>query len=431
MSAPSALDGAPPFARDRLVHGYVVASAVSRAGDAFWTVALAWTAVELASPAVAGLVVAAGTVPRALVLLYGGVVADRCDALRVMRVTNAVRAGVLLGVGLVDLLGTAPIPLLVVVAVTFGVADALYDPCAATVPRQLVRRDDLPAYAGLSQTAQRIGTMLGAALGGVVVGVGGLGASAAVDAATFLAMGAYLLLLRPRYPLARDPSGSVLAGLRAGFQHLRDEPTVRSLVLALSGLNLVVGPALALGVALRASEAGWGAHLLGVAEAVVALSAAAGSLILARRQPVRLAVWGFGLLVVQGAAVVALGVGGRGVLIGACAVIGITAGAASVALGGLFLAVVHESYVGRMASILALGDDVLIPAAMAGFGGLAAASPTPVPFAVYGGAMVVVMVLFLARPGVRSLGAPVPAPAEAAPDDVDPQISAARQRSDF
>ena len=49
----------------------------------------------VAAPAVAGLVVAAGTIPRALVLLLGGVVADRLEPGWVMLVVNVVRVAVL------------------------------------------------------------------------------------------------------------------------------------------------------------------------------------------------------------------------------------------------------------------------------------------------------------------------------------------------
>lgn len=175
VTDPVQLAEPPVFRRDRLVHAWIGVKALSDAGDALWTIALAWTAVQIASPAVAGLIVAAGTVPRAVILLFGGVIADRSDARRVMLLFNVLRVGVLIAVA-VWVLATPPtVAVLLFAAIAFGVCDAFYEPSAGTIARQLVRASDLPSYGAAAQTASRLGTMAGAALGGVVVAHAGLG----------------------------------------------------------------------------------------------------------------------------------------------------------------------------------------------------------------------------------------------------------------
>jgi MFS family permease len=390
--------------RDRVALGWLGIKAVSNAGDALWTVALAWTAVHVASPAVAGLVVAAGTIPRALVLLLGGVVADRREPRLVMLVVNVVRVAVLVATALWVIVAGTTVPVLIAAAVAFGLCDALYQPSAATISRQLVPTEQLPAYAGASQTAIRLGSMAGAALGGAVVAAWGLGGSAVANAVTFAVVIGYLaVVLRPRYPLPRAEAEPVLRGVARGFGHLRDEPTTRTLVLTLSGLNLAVSPALALGVALRAQGEGWGAGAVGLMQALVALGAAVGALVLLRWRPRREAVVGFWLLVVQGLAIVGIGAGSLVTTAVSCAVIGVTAGAASSLLGAVFMASIDGAYLGRMTSILQLGDDVLMPAAMAAFGALAAAYGVGAACAAYGLAMALLMVLPLSRPTIRAI----------------------------
>ena len=390
--------------RDRVALGWLGVGAVSNAGDALWTVALAWTAVHVASPAVAGVVVAAGTIPRALVLLLGGVVADRREPRLVMLVVNVVRVGVLIATALWVIVAGTTVPVLVAAAVAFGLCDALYGPSAATISRQLVPPEQLPAYAGANQTAIRLGSMAGAALGGAVVAAWGLGGSAVANAVTFAVVVGYLaLVLRPRYPLPRAEAEPVLRGVARGFGHLRDEPTTRTLVLTLSGLNLAVSPALALGVALRAQDEGWGAGAVGLMQALVALGAAIGALALLRWRPRREAVVGFWLLALQGLAIIGIGVGSLATTAIACAVIGVTAGSASSLLGAVFMASVDGAYLGRMASILRLGDDVLMPAAMAAFGALAAVYGVGVACAAYGIAMAGLMIVPLSRPAIRAI----------------------------
>ncbi|MDY0982624.1 MFS transporter [Microbacterium sp. CFBP9023] len=394
----------PAFRRDHRVHAWILVKALSDAGDALWTIALAWTAVQTASPAVAGLIVAAGTLPRAVVLLFGGMIADRADARRVMMLFNAARVGVLVTVALWVLSAPPTVGVLLLAAIAFGVCDAFYEPSAGTVARQLVRAADLPSYGALSQTASRLGTMAGAAVGGVIVASAGLVGSAAVNAVTFTVVIAFIAIwLRPRFLLARADRQSALRDIAGGFAHLGAHPTTRTLVIALSGLNLAVGPAVGIGLALRAHDEGWGAPAVGLFEALLGLGAAIGAVSVARWRPRREARAGFRALMLQGMAIVALGWGPAWSVGVAAFVIGATAGYASVLLSATFSATVDTAYLGRMSSITRLGDDCLMPLAMAAFGLLASTTALWVPFALFGGAMTASMVAPLANPAFRSM----------------------------
>jgi len=404
VTGPVLITEPPVFRRDVRVHAWIAVKALSDAGDALWTIALAWTAVQIASPAVAGLIVAAGTVPRAIVLLWGGVIADRADPRRVMLLFNVLRIGVLIGVALWVLATTPSVTILIVAAIAFGVCDAFYEPSAGTIARQLVRASDLPSYGAVAQTASRLGTMAGAAAGGVLVAHLGLSGGASVNALTFLVVVAFIAMwLHPRFLLARAPRESALRGIGRGFAHLREAPTTRTLVIALSGLNLAVGPAVGIGLALRAHDEGWGAQAVGVFEALLGLGAALGAVCVARWRPRREALGGFWALVVQGAAIIALGVGPVWTVGAAAFVIGCTAGFASVLLSATFSATVDTAYLGRMGSLTRLGDDCLMPLAMAGFGALAGATALWVPFTVFGGAMMLLMVLPLSNRVFRTM----------------------------
>lgn len=421
---PVLLHDPPAFRRDHLVHAWITVKALSDAGDALWSIALAWTAVQVATPAVAGLVVAAGTVPRAAVLLFGGVLADRAEPRRVMLLFNAVRVGVLVSVALWTLAATPSITVLLVAAVAFGVCDAFYEPSAGTIARQLVRASDLPSYGAVAQTASRLGTMAGSAAGGVLVAYAGLGGAATANALTFALVIAFIAIwLRPRFRLDRAPKESALRGIRSGFAHLRDTPTTRTLVIALSGLNLAVGPAVGIGLALRAHSEGWGAQSVGLFEALLGLGAALGAVSVVRWRPRREALAGFWALVAQGAAIVALGLGPIWSVATAAFVIGCSAGYASVLLSATFSATVDTAYLGRMGALTRLGDDCLMPLAMAAFGALASATVIWAPFALFGGAMMALMIAPLRNPMFRAMSLRAPedrSPASGGDDTGEP-----------
>lgn len=395
----------PAFRSDRMVQAWLTIKALSDAGDAIFLIAFAWTAVQIASPAVAGLVVAAGTVPRAIVLLIGGAYADRADARRLMILFNVLRIVVLITVTAWCLATTPTVALLLAASVAFGLCDAFFEPAAGTMPRQLVDVADLPAYSALSQTLSRLGTMAGSAIGGFLVAAYGLAGSAGLNTITYVVVVVFILLwLRPRFALPRATAQqSVLRDVADGFRYLGRERATRTLVIALSGLNLAVGPAISIGLPLQATARGWGAGAVGVFEALVGGGAMIGALVVVRWRPRREAVGGFTALIAQGAGIVALGAGSQIVVGAGCLVIGLTAGFASVLLGSTFAATAAADHLGRLGSILRLGDDCLMPVAMALFGLLAGILPLFVPFALYGAAMALLMIVPLRNPQIRSI----------------------------
>lgn len=392
---------APPFGRDRRIQAWAVTEGISEAGDVAWNVGLAWTATRVGGPVEAGLVLGAGTIPRAAVMLWGGTLADRLDARRLMVLANIGRIVVLLAAVATFSVHAVSVPLLVAVAVAFGALDAVYQPASVTLPRQMVRTEDLPAAAALFQISRRIAVFVGGPLGGFLVGVGGLRAVMAVDALSFAAISVFLAIgLRPRFPLPRSTAGSVVHELREAWCYLRSTPPVRTLVIALSGLNLFVGPALAVGLALRVHSAGWSSTSLGVFEACVGVGAALGALATFRwhsRNPART---GLLILVAQAAAIATLGLGSYAALVAATTTIGITAGLASAQLSGAFQAMVDGEYLGRMSSVTALGDDVLMPFAMMAFGALTAGLSLTSACVITGCLFAVLVLWSASRPGI-------------------------------
>ena len=379
----------PPLRRDHKVHAWVAARGLSDLGDTVWLIALAWTAVHVAGPALAGLLVGLGTLPRAALMLFGGVFADRWDNRRTVLLTNLARVVVqVAGVVLLSTMAGHTFAVLAGVALAFGVADALHNPAASTMSRQMVRPDDLRPLMAAFQTVSRLARLAGAPIGGLLVAAFDVRVAMLVDAASFALIGlVYALWMHPRFPRALSTGTSWRRDLAGGLGYLRRTPPVRSLVVAVSGLNLFVGPALAVGLALRVTHEHWGAHTLGVLEACVGAGAAAGAIGAARWNTPRPALVGFAILVAQGAGIAALGFGGRVFVGAAAAFVGVTAGAASTYISALFMLTVDETYLGRMGSVTSLADDGLMPVAMAGFGALAGLTSVSTACLVAGAAM--------------------------------------------
>ncbi|TDW93521.1 transmembrane secretion effector [Kribbella pratensis] len=369
----------PPLRRDRRVQGWIASSAVSRAGDMAWYVGLAWSAAQVTSPAGAGLVMGIGALPKALILLYGGALADRFDGRRTMILANLARIVVLTVAASAVAMWGLSLALLATVAVVFGAVDALYTPASGTLPRRMVRSEDLVKLSAGSQLAQRLAVFAGAPLGGLLVAHGGLITVMIVDAASYVVIAAALaFLVKPRLPQPVSTGHSIRADLRDGFAYLKQDARARTLVIAFSGLNLCVGPILAVGLVQRTHSAGWGSAWYGWFEACSGVAAAVGALVAMRWKPADLARSGLLALVVQAAGCAMIGLMPKLGVFVAMAMIGCTAGIASAQLSAAFQQTVDPTYLGRSFSIVNLSDEAMMPLAMVGFGALISLSSIPI-----------------------------------------------------
>jgi DHA3 family macrolide efflux protein-like MFS transporter len=396
----------PPVRRDPMVLTWLAAVGISWFGDYAFAVALAWTAAHTLSPVLAGVVLGAEMLPQALLVLLGGVLADRHDPRQMLVAGQVGQAGVLLLGALAWTSGMHGAPVLLVIAICFGIASGLTQPAGVTLVRQIVAGDDLGTVQGWNQISSRAMKLLGAPAGGILVAWGGIVAVMVLDAATFLAIAVVLtLVVRPRYRLARATHDRWRESFADGMRYLRSHDTAKLFVIGLTALNVFVTPVTGLGVALRVSDSGWGAHWLGIADASLAAGAIIGSVVAIRWQPTYGAAAGFRILVVQGLAIAAVGIGWRPALVVAMAVLGFTAGAASVWLSAAFIRAIDPSHLGRVSSVTSLGDMTLMPLSVPALGAVVRATDVLTATLLFGVSMSALCLWFATRRPIRSLAA--------------------------
>ncbi|NUR65474.1 MAG: MFS transporter, partial [Streptomyces sp.] len=87
-----------PAHRDGNVLRWLAAYTSSMVGDSVYYIALSWAAVQAGSPSQAGIVMSVSALPRAILMLGGGVVADRLGPRRVVIGSDVVRCAAVLAV---------------------------------------------------------------------------------------------------------------------------------------------------------------------------------------------------------------------------------------------------------------------------------------------------------------------------------------------
>ncbi len=208
-----------PLRRHREFRLLYLGQAVSFAGSMITYVAIPFQVYELTgSTLVVGLLGIVELVPLLVTALVGGALADAHDRRRLVLLADT--ALLLLSLVLVAnaLLAEPQVWLLFVVAAGMSAAGGLQRPPLDAMLPRLVPRDELAAASALDGFRGTAGQIAGPAIAGVLIATVGLGATYAVDAATFLASLAALARMRavPPPPDAAPPS---LARIREGWRY--------------------------------------------------------------------------------------------------------------------------------------------------------------------------------------------------------------------
>ena len=360
---------------------YLGGESVSQLGNQIWYVALSWTAVHLGSPGSAGVLLTVSALPRIVLMLFGGVIADRYDIRRLMLGSDVLRTVVtLVAAGLA--LAYPGIALLAVLAVVFGIVDAVFMPAAGAMQPRLLAPEQYAGGAVLANMAARLALSLGAPLGGLLVALGGLPLALVVDAATFAVSVATLATVRPR-PLptaaadAAPEAGaaprvrrSVYQDFRAGLYFLARHPVLGPLTLVVLLTNLgFVGP-MNIGMAELSAHRGWGAGGIGLMLTGFGLGSAAAALLMGRLKPRGSAgVWITVCALVEGAAVFSTALAPTlSLAVAATLVVGLSSGPIAVLASVLTQTHTPDEFRGRVTAFSTLINLGLVPLAAAATG---------------------------------------------------------------
>jgi MFS family permease len=150
--------------------------------------------------------------------LYGGALADHVDR-RTMLVWTAV-AQVLLTAALLGnaLLDDPGVWTIYVIGFFLAIAQSLQRPSREALIPRTVRHEELPAAVSVSSLGMQIGTLLGPALGGLLVGTAGVPWAYAVDT-TGLVLATLLFVALRRYPPTDRSTPPSLAGIVEGIRY--------------------------------------------------------------------------------------------------------------------------------------------------------------------------------------------------------------------
>jgi MFS family permease len=242
-------------------------------------------------------------VPLLLFSLGGGSLADAFDRRKLLLVTQSGLALSSLALAIVSLQTSPPLLLLFAIAFVAASFSAIDWPARSSAVARLVPAHRLPAAIALNQVSLNAGSIIGPAIGGLVLATVGVSGAYALDVVTFAVFIAAITSLSPIPPLvagARPGMAAILEGLRfvRGRRVLLSTFAI-DLNAMIFGMPNALFPALALDV-FRAGPIG-----VGLLNAAPALGAFLGAVIsgavtrirrVGRGIIVAVAVWGIAIV---------------------------------------------------------------------------------------------------------------------------------------
>lgn len=213
---------------------------VSLVGTWVQSVGQAWLVLELTdSPLALGTVAALQFLPVLLLVLFAGVFVDRFPKRRLLLVTQSTAMLQALALAILTSSGTVQLWHVYVLASLLGLVNAFDNPTRQAFVIEMVGRDEVVNAVALNSMLFNSARILGPAVGGLLIASIGLAQCFYVNAASFLAVLAGLLLMREDLIQSppRRPAGRIFAQLLEGLHYAVHTPTVFVIVILMATLG--------------------------------------------------------------------------------------------------------------------------------------------------------------------------------------------------
>jgi MFS family permease len=273
--------------RHRNFRLFFIGQSISNSGNWLTNVALTLLVLSLSGQGVGiGLLTACQFGPMLFLSAWGGMVADRSDKRRLLLVTQSLEMAQSFGLAVLAFQPNPPLGLLYALAIVGGVLLSLDNPLRRSFVSEMVPIEDLPNAIVLYSTIVNLSRIFGPALAGILVITVGYGWCFLVDALSYVAVLACLVMMRPA-ELHRETHDVRLKGaIRAALRHIREVPALRT-IFAMLAIVLLLAYNFTVTLPLFVTRGlGEGEGVYTALYSVLSAGSVTGALVLARRRQV-------------------------------------------------------------------------------------------------------------------------------------------------
>ena len=266
------------------------ATTLSLFGDFFSYIAMAWLVLQLTGSSLAlGTVLVVQALPRAVLMVVGGALADRVSPRLTMLGSMGLRAVVVAPLAVLVLTGRVQMWQVYGIAAVFGIVDAFFLPARSSMLPKVVADHELEPGNAVLNVTMSVSIILGPVLGGLIVAALGIGWAFAGDAVCF-AVGflfvAWMSAATRSAAGAAHPDGGLGGQIAAGLRYAWADVGIRVTLIVVAVIDFGANGALGVGLpTLAHGRFGAGATGFGILLGAWGVGATAGALGAASSRP--------------------------------------------------------------------------------------------------------------------------------------------------
>ncbi len=265
---------------------FFIGQTTSQIGSGMAPVAVAFAVLRHGTVSDLGLVSAAGLTPLVVLLLVGGVIADRFSRRAIMLNSDLLRTAAEIGLGIWILVSSPPLWGFMMLAGVAGVGSAFFNPALTGLVPQIVSEGRLLQANALNSLSNSSAGIIGPALAGIIIAVSSPGWAVLIDGLTYATSVVSLYFISFEWA----PNESVetfVSQLREGWSEFWSRTWLWVIVVEFSCVNvLIFAPMFVLGPVIAKQSLG-GAPAWGLILALEGAGAVLGGVVMLRWNPAR------------------------------------------------------------------------------------------------------------------------------------------------
>jgi MFS family permease len=397
---------------------------ISRLGDSFYRIALAWWVLEKTGSATAmGTVLVLTQIPLLIFLLIGGVIVDRFPRIRIMFISDVLSGLIITFIAVFSWLDVLQIWHIYVASLLFGFVEAFFFPAYQSVVPQITPTDMLTSANSLNGLSGRITGIVGPTIGAALVATGGTSLTFALDALSFFVSALFVFPLLRSNALGtsgvkkvsetqskpksmKEAVSQGFGEMRQGFNVIMSIPWIWVTILIYGFVNMSEASPRAVAMPfLIKDNLGADVALLGIFGSVFSIGFIVGAILLGQFKRLRRrGLMAYLAPLIQGILLLFFGFKFPiPVLIGSMFVYGFTFSVFGLIWNNTLQEMVPHEMLGRVYSIDALGSFVFMPIGFALAGWATDLVGAPTVFLIGGTSTIVLALIGLSHPAIRNL----------------------------
>ncbi len=223
---------------------------VSRIGNGIHNIALVWFVLELTgSGTTTGIILVLSTLPAVLIGPFGGLIADRINRKLLIAGNDFLRGFIVLGLGWTIYSGQTSFYVLGFATVLISISGAFFNPAVSAVFPNLVSSENLEKANSLENISMNFTQIIGAAIGGILIGTLGIAGAFFFNGISFILSGISELFINiPPVIQEADSKESFLADFKYGLDYIIDRKEILGLFIIFLFLNFLYGGLFSVGL---------------------------------------------------------------------------------------------------------------------------------------------------------------------------------------